>query len=472
MDKNLHIYVSYDEVDNIELSARSDKRWIDEFLRNIGYAAEELMGTSPEIKSVGELASTPIATGDVYILLAILSSQSYGSSLLEQNLELFRETVVNAPVNCKHAVFKILKDPVRYYNQPLLIRDSDPFEFFSERDVLQEDYAKTRGIHTAGYLLQVTYLVDRILQFWKKSDTPLDAPAIYLSNCGKNMFINRHMIKMELLKAGCRVFPDTTYPDDPDQAKDLIVHDINKCILSIHFIGSQAEENLYQSFSLSPMQYQAANSNVDPCFRKLIWTCPETDDMDDQQNSFFELIKRDSENKDNTDILESNLEDLKESIRSIIMNGKKSAYSESESVVSAGKPLVYVIFDYQDRAKGKKLANRFRENNYHVLFSDYKHDFAGSRKLHGENLKSFDVAVVLCGCSDGKWLRMKLMELMKSPGYGRKKPVLIQILKLNSTTEMISEAELDVHIVDDIENVDVDKIIQEASILRAIRNFD
>jgi hypothetical protein len=472
MDKGLNIYILYDEVDNSAQSSRSNGKWADDFLGKIQYAAEELIGKPLHIKSIDEFDPELKTDGVAYVLIVILSSQSRGSKNIDHYVESFHNAFIGSSGECRYKIIKILKEPIKYFDQPPLIRDLAPFEFFTDSEGSQKGFGKTAGNQSPNnYLIHVTSLIYQVLEFANRGEDNNNAPAVYLSNCGKDLYANRQFLQMELLRAGYRVFPDKTYPDDPDKAKDLIVNDINQCLLSIHLIGRETEDPLYQSFTLSQIQFQAANSNVYPSFRKLIWTFPEKDAMDDRRNSFLELVKRDSENKENTDILQSNLEDLKESIISLLLKSTTNGNNEPPDVDQFGRPVVYVIYDYRDRINGEKLASLFRKKKYDVLFPEFNLDFAQCRRIHNENLIRFDVAVILYGGSDDKWLRMKLMELMKSPGYGRKKPVMIALLAMESIPDLNNGLELKVQLFEKINAVDVDEIVRSAKNLPVARTL-
>jgi hypothetical protein len=45
------------------------------------------------------------------------------------------------------------------------------------------------------------------------------------------------------------------------------------------------------------------------------------------------------------------------------------------------------------------------------------------RKRHIENLQNFDGAIIFKGKVNDQWVRMKVLDLLKAPGFGRKKPI-------------------------------------------------
>jgi hypothetical protein len=482
MDSGVNIYVVYDEVDNSVTTSRSKTRWIDDLCKHIEHTAYELNGMSPKIKSIDEFIPDSISDG-AYIVLVVLSHQSRKSKKVSHHIESFlnafkEEESPKDNSKGRFKILKILKSPIKYYDQPASIRDLDPYEFFSQDNYDQKTvFSGAGGDQTSNeYWIQVSALTHSIIDFADNESEKKDenAPTVYLANCSRDLFLYRNIIKGELLRDGYRVLPTRTYPDDPKTAKELITSDINKSMLSIHLIGMYAEENLCQSFSLSDIQYHAATSNKNPDFRKLIWTYPETNFVDEQQNSFYELIKRDSENKENSDILQSTLEELKTSIKAI-SRGKNSASVRSNDVVPMGMPIVYIIYDINDSMAGQKLSHLFKDKKYEVLTPVFDIDFVQARKKHNENMNKFDVAIILCEKCTEKWLQMKLMELMKSSGIGREKPVRLKLVIIKNDSidlKLIKGFQVNALIIEDLQAINAitpDEIIHQANILQMIK---
>ena len=60
---------------------------------------------------------------------------------------------------------------------------------------------------------------------------------------------------------------------------------------------------------------------------------------------------------------------------------------------------------------------------------------ASCRKFHEETLSNCDACVIFYGAGNELWLRRKLREIQKSPGYGRTKPApLVCVLQIGSRT--------------------------------------
>ena len=53
----------------------------------------------------------------------------------------------------------------------------------------------------------------------------------------------------------------------------------------------------------------------------------------------------------------------------------------------------------------------------------FEGDLLEVRKRHIENLRNFDGAIIFKGKVNDQWVRMKILDLLKAPGFGRNKPI-------------------------------------------------
>jgi len=58
------------------------------------------------------------------------------------------------------------------------------------------------------------------------------------------------------------------------------------------------------------------------------------------------------------------------------------------------------------------------------------------RKNHIENLKNLDAAIIYKGKVNEQWVRMKALDLLKAPGFGRKKPIIGKAIFTTPGTKM------------------------------------
>ena len=60
-------------------------------------------------------------------------------------------------------------------------------------------------------------------------------------------------------------------------------------------------------------------------------------------------------------------------------------------------------------------------------------------KLHIENLLLCDAVLTYCGKTTDEWLQFKRTDLLKLPGYGRKRPLLAQAFYLSAPATDIKD---------------------------------
>jgi hypothetical protein len=91
---------------------------------------------------------------------------------------------------------------------------------------------------------------------------------------------------------------------------------------------------------------------------------------------------------------------------------------------------LYLIYDQRDAAITSPWEDFLFEQELEVIRPVFEGDEAEIREHHEENLRSCDGALIFYGSGNECWLRRKLRELQKSPGYGRSKPIPIVAISL------------------------------------------
>jgi hypothetical protein len=69
------------------------------------------------------------------------------------------------------------------------------------------------------------------------------------------------------------------------------------------------------------------------------------------------------------------------------------------------------------------IKDTIEKSGFKVLTPAFEGDLLDVRKKHIENLRSFDGAVIFKGKVNDQWVRMKVLDLLKAPGFGRRKPI-------------------------------------------------
>ncbi|HSZ24118.1 MAG TPA: hypothetical protein VK766_00265 [Cytophagaceae bacterium] len=259
---------------------------------------------------------------------------------------------------------------------------------------------------------------------------------IYLANAARDLAVQRDVIKRELQRHGYTVLPNYSIPSDTPDIEDKIVNDLEKCKLSIHFIsGSSYGKTDEKIKGLPEIQNEVAakfssqkndkNPNKDfLAFPRFIWIPPDFRVSDEQQKIFIENFKRDAQLVASADVLSIPLEELKSIIRNELyeINARKAkSTSQSTSSTDSGKTSIYLICDKMDFTGGKKIADHLSVGGYEVIIPEFSGTILESRQIHQLNLNKCDAVLIYMSKVSEKWVNSKAHDVLKSPGFGRKK---------------------------------------------------
>ncbi len=84
---------------------------------------------------------------------------------------------------------------------------------------------------------------------------------------------------------------------------------------------------------------------------------------------------------------------------------------------------VYLVHDRIDQNEVRPLADVIEKSGFKVLLPEFEGELLDLRKKHIDNLRNFDAAIIYKGKVNEQWVRMKVLDLLKAPGFGRKKPI-------------------------------------------------
>jgi hypothetical protein len=71
---------------------------------------------------------------------------------------------------------------------------------------------------------------------------------------------------------------------------------------------------------------------------------------------------------------------------------------------------------------------------------EFEGELLDLRKKHIDNLRNFDAAIIYKGKVNEQWVRMKALDILKAPGFGRKKPIVGKALLTEPGTTMNVES--------------------------------
>ena len=211
---------------------------------------------------------------------------------------------------------------------------------------------------------------------------------------------------------------------------------MNVCSLAIHLIGSSfghAPEGTQKSIidiqnrlaSEWSRVNQEKNKTKDETMR-FIWISPNLRAAGERQLTFIENVKRDVSALEGAEILQTPLEDFKNIIREELFSEKEKSVLSRRMADDNGDSAqkVYLIHDRVDQSSIAPIKNQIEKMGYSVLEPSFKGNLLDLREDHIQNLRKLDFALIYQGQVNDQWVRMKLLDLLKAPGFGRNKPIL------------------------------------------------
>src|SRR5690606_35487866 len=259
---------------------------------------------------------------------------------------------------------------------------------------------------------------------------PYKRKTIYLAETGHDLSVQRNIIKRELQRHGYQVLPNQTLPGTINELERVVRRDLDQSNLSIHLIGSAYGEIPegsdrsvvdHQNKLASERSVNARQQNEE--FTRLIWIPSNLSSASERQKAFIESIKRDVESQEGVEILQTSLEDFKNIMREELLEAVEKKHIDE----GTGKS-VYVIHDKVDHTDVKPFIQFLRDSGFDVLIPEFDGELLDLRQKHIENLRRLDGAIIYKGKVNEQWVRMKALDLLKAPGFGRKKPIVAKAI--------------------------------------------
>lgn len=437
MSFKIDVLIVYAENDNT--AEGKDLGWVTNFQKFLQLLLQQVMGKSPNILLKNENDSvTATDIKNVALLVPILSKSFISSG---KSLDLIEDFASKTSKSNVTRLYKVLKQPLRREEEPAKLRELLPYELYSidpdteetseyyEFFSLEAEHDFWMKMVDLAYDIYESLIVLQGIEHEKDVRSILSRRTIYLAETGHDLTVQRNIIKRELQRHGYKILPDHTLSNNIDELKVNIRKEIEECDLSIHLIGnSYGEIPEGSDRSVVDIQNQIAvekSKNSGNKFLRLIWIPTDLHRASERQKSFIDNLKRDTDFSENSGIFQTALEDFKNILREelLIFGTKKKLNLLTEEELSNGHPTVYVMHDKVDEKDAKKIIDYIKKQGYKVVTPEFDGELLDLRQVHINNLQRFDAAIIYQNKVNDQWVRMKLLDLLKAPGFGRSKPI-------------------------------------------------
>lgn len=452
MNFEYEILLTYHTTDDEPIGG-GNKGWITNFNRFLSTLIEQISGTKPNIKMVSEVESDLEHYNKAAVLVTVLSKDFLNNESLVKGVHAFaggakeKEGLVIDGVS---RLFKVIKYPLDvdeylpqfadlltydFYQIDPLTGEPQEFKRFFGNDAERSYWMKLVDMAYDIYQIQNKLAEETTAETAQRTDKN---KTIYLASTGVDMIIQRDIVKRELIRHGYRVLPEHSLPKEVNALETMVKGDLDSCCLSIHLIG---EDYGYKpkgsELSVVDIQNKIASKHTYDIhdynqthgakekFSRLVWLSPDLKNVSERQKIFIEDLKSDAASLEEAEVLQIPLQELKSIIREELVTGGRFKTQEiklAEDITEEGN-LVYLICDKLDVEASKPIAEYLKEKGVNVVTSLFEGDLVDLRYLHQENLRRCDASLIYYGKSSEEWIKTKLQDLLKAPGFGRVKPL-------------------------------------------------
>ena len=437
MSTEIDILIVYAEADN-ETSNEGSPGWISQFKKFLEFILAQVLDERPKVLLKGEFDSlTSPRLNNVGVMIPVLSKNFIASPQCLENVQTFYE----ASQKNSSRIFKVVKEPILLRQQPELLRPLLGYEMFqldTESGEIREykNYFSSEAERQYWMeLVELTYDIATELQALKQngplgSVKDLNPRIVYLAETGHDLAVERSIIMRELQRYGYTVLPSQTLWGNTTDIEKIVRQDLEECSMAIHLIGNTYGE-IPEGGTSSVVDIQnkmAAERNQEArkkneSFTRLIWITPNLAYANERQRRFIETIKRDVEGQEGDEILETPLEDFKNIIREELLEAK-----DRKIVKDTGGRAIYLLHDKDDDREVRPYIDLIERSGFRVLMPAFEGELLDQRQKHIENLRALDAAIIYKGKVNEQWLRIKASDIMKAPGFGRKKPIVAKAI--------------------------------------------
>ena len=131
------------------------------------------------------------------------------------------------------------------------------------------------------------------------------------------------------------------------------------------------------------------------------------------------------------ELMEDSLDNFRDYVVEKLKPQAKPAEPAAATAPSADGPSsVYLIFDQKDDESVGPLEDYLFDQGLEVMVPTFDGEEAAIKQAHIEKMTHCDAVLIYYGQADRAWVDMKLMNLMKAPGYGRTKPFVAKTVYL------------------------------------------
>ena len=472
MSENRTIALLYSQKDDEPLEGAA-KGWVSNFHKFLSTLMYQITRENPEIRLVSDAEFESGKLDDCAVVIAILSQNLAANKSVIDSLNKYSKGLKDQDKLIADGIarfFKVLKYPFDADAHLPELEDLLTYDFYLVDPLTGDPQEFTRFFGNDAErsywmkLVDMAYDINHVLHAKSgEGDEGYEKipreKTVYLASTGVDMVIQRDIIKRELMRHGYKVLPDHSLPKEAKALDRMIREDLDRCRLAIHLVGedygykprgSELSVVDIQNRVASDHTYQMVEKNKDlkedekELFSRLVWVSPDLKNVTERQKIFIEDLKSDAAALEEAEVLQITLQELKSIIREELVTGgrfntKRDIKGFNQETKKDKSKIIYLIADRRDVDATTEIQDYLKNKGFSVVSPSYEGDLVDLRYIHQENLRRCDASIIFFGDSTEEWIRTKLQDLLKAPGFGRIKPLMAKAVYFRDSKEVDTE---------------------------------
>ena len=247
----------------------------------------------------------------------------------------------------------------------------------------------------------------------------VDGRTVYLAVAASDVAESRDELRRELERRGHRVLPQRTLPLVAEELSAAVNDDLSEADVAVHLLGArygtrpEGEDRSIPHLQLDLASEIAARRDL----IQLIWTAQDLSTVEEAEASLIDRLER-TDADTWGEVVRAPLETFK----AYLLDRLAPAPPPAASASPQDAKRVYLVYDPEDREQAAALQTQLQDLGHAVLPPLSEGSESEVREVHETSMVLSDAVLIYYGRSTEHWLRMKLLDLLKAPGWGRTEP--------------------------------------------------
>lgn len=439
-----HVFISYARIDNEKLED-DEPGWVDRFHRSLKAFLGTALGEEPVIWRDPELSGNDVLAAEIAkqlpntaLLVSILSPRYLVSTWCLTEIEEFykiAELHGGLVIDNKMRIYRVMLMPIEEKLREKLpgkLKDELGRRFYTEEEggrFVRLD-PRLGAAYKDAFNREIYFLAEDLAETinkLKEEEHPVSEakpseaqgppkPVIYLAECSWDRGDDREKLRGELRATGYTVLPEqgALLPQMETDYAAAVDRLLDQCRLSIHVVGANGGAVLNGPGRKDAVQLQneiAARKSKEGGLSRLIWL-PAASSAQPEQQQFIEALRSNAELQRGGDLIEDNLEGLKNTLRITLKKLEEPPPKKAEETAPGGRTICLLCVP-ADRPATVPLRKFLRAQGLDVQLPLSEGDAAAVRQSHEELLIRCDAVLIYYGAGDEAWKRTTDVDLQK-----------------------------------------------------------